>query len=680
MQGLSVRPSRYRLSVLSPAVIVALAGLIAALMFFSTILELRSVRRELLQTLDEQGRAMMALLQKSMLNATASFTIIEETLAEKLLSNARFLEELDASGLLTEEKLRRLTEANGIHRANIFDVDGERIMSSSPRGAARRMAAAGLIHPRFQEDENELLLGFHQSRFASGQRFAVAKKRRLGGTLILNIDAEEMLDFRRQVGAGRLIRDIGRSRGVVYALVQDSSRVVLASEGVKEVEPLLDDPFLVRAVAFPDSVWGRHTPYQDGDVYEVVQSLIIDGQPEGVLRIGLSGAHLQSAMDSARRRAILASLLLLIVGAVAGNGLIGAQNYRALQTAYRRIETYTGSILQNMTEAVLAVDRNNRVTLANARAEKFFGFEGGELVGADCAAVNADLCRELQRAMDEENPVINREWLLKTPAGDLTVVMSIGLVRDGKGGIDTAFAVIKDVTEEKLLQQDLKRRDQLSAMGHLASGVAHEIRNPLNAISMIAQRFRSEFTPIDGGDEYRRLTAIVVDESRRINDIIQQFLQFARPAELAPEPVNLSEMVHDLVTLLGPEARSKKVELTAVCAVDGEVRLDRAKMKQALINLVRNGIDACSTGNRVELSCAREGKNLLIRVRDTGAGMDAEQLEKIFNLYYTTKEKGTGLGLPIVQQIVAQHGGAVYVESEKSRGTLFTLQLPKGRI
>jgi len=673
-----------RFGALNAPLMWLLAGLIGVLLFISTLVELRSVRRELLNTLDQQGKAMMASMQKALINATQGFSLLEETVADKLLSNARLLEELDANRALTQERLQRLATENGISCVSLFDEKGKRIMQSAPAETSRSQLSEdlldGLLPPLSRKDTDELLLGFRQGRFGSGQRYAVAKKRRRGGFLVLNIDAQEMLEFRRQSGAGRLMRDIGRSRGMVYAMVQDSNQVVLASEGVEAVLPLKEDSFLLAALAAPDSILSRQVRFAERQVYEVAQALIVDNRQEGVLRIGLSSEHVSRALASSQQRAILSSILLLIVGVAAGNSLIRRQNYATLQQAYRRIETYTGGILQNMAEAVIAVDRENRVTLVNAAAEKFYGRPREKLVGVNCAKIDQELGRELRRAIDEESAVQDRECVLRPDSGDRTVLMSVAFLHDSQGTIDTAFVVIKDITEEKMLQQDLKRRDQLSAMGQLASGVAHEIRNPLNAISMIAQRFRNEFVPQSDSQEYAKLTQIVVDESRRINDIIQQFLQFARPAALQVESVDLSVLLRDVLTLLSSEAREKKVELDSTCTAASPVQLDRAKIQQVLINLVRNGIEACAAGDRVELSCDRQGENLVIRVQDTGIGMSADEVDKIFNLYYSSKEKGTGLGLSIVQQIVSQHGGTIQVESEPGRGSLFVVQLPQGDV
>jgi PAS domain S-box-containing protein len=661
-----------KFQVIRPNMVIFLTVFLGVLLFISAIIDIQSTRKELVQTLDEQGRAIISSVQKGMVNATLSFALVEELLAEKMLSNARLIEEMDYRNVLTPELFAKISKENDLFRANIFNQDGERIMSNvkhagrGGRGGGQRFLLKSIL----EEGNDELILGFRQGRFGSGNRFAVAKRRRKGGAIVLNIDAEDMLEFRKRIGTGKLLREIGEADGLVYVVLQDTLQVLLASGGVHQMSSIPSDAFLMKAMQNNES-HSRMLTVDDDRVFEIVQPVYIEDEFQGLLRVGLSTLHLQQAVASSKRRAILTSLLLLIVGVVVGNGVIGAQNYRSLRKAYDQIETYTGSILTNMTDAVLAINREGKITLFNREAERLFGIGVDEALNKPCEEISPDLCPILNKTIQQETILQNHELSLTIEKKQYIVWLSVAFLKEQ----DTAFAVIKDITRQKKLEANLKRIDQLTAMGQLASGVAHEIRNPLNSISMIAQRLHREFEPRTDENEYEKLANTMVNESRRINSIIQQFLQFARPSKLQLEKNNICEIIDEITTLIKTEAREKELNIQTRCDHVPEIMMDRGKFQQVLLNLVRNSMDACSRGGEIKINVEQEDNELIVSISDTGKGIPKDQLSKIFNLYFTTKENGTGLGLSIVQQIISQHNGTIEVRSQAGKGTTFIIHL-----
>jgi signal transduction histidine kinase len=229
----------------------------------------------------------------------------------------------------------------------------------------------------------------------------------------------------------------------------------------------------------------------------------------------------------------------------------------------------------------------------------------------------------------------------------------------------------------------LRRRDRLAAMGELASTVAHEVRNPLNAASMTAQRLRREFlgrVPEGGPEraELEELLSVMTSETQRIDRIVQQFLEYARPPRLARETVDLGALLRDLGERGSSLAESRGIRLDVDASGLGTARVDPAQLRQALDNLIRNAVDATPAGGRVSLAAHREGTGYAIEVRDTGAGIAPDELPRIFDLYYTTKPDGTGVGLAVTQQIVTAHGGTIEVDSRPGAGTAMTVHLPLG--
>ncbi|RMD99223.1 MAG: PAS domain-containing sensor histidine kinase, partial [Calditrichaeota bacterium] len=253
--------------------------------------------------------------------------------------------------------------------------------------------------------------------------------------------------------------------------------------------------------------------------------------------------------------------------------------------------------------------------------------------------------------------------------------VTTNVIKDASGAIDSVVAVLKDLTEKKALEESLRRQEKLSAMGELASGVAHEIRNPLNSISMIAQRFQREFAPRERQEEFQDLTRAIVAESRRVNEIIHRFLAYARPAQLQRQPVQLNQIAREALTLVESEAAQKGILLKREFNENlPTLLLDPAQMKQAILNLLQNSLQAIERDGEIVVRTARRENSILLQIQDTGTGIAKEHLSKIFDLYFTTRESGTGMGLPIVHQVVTQHGGRIEVESEPGKGTTFTLK------
>ncbi len=250
-----------------------------------------------------------------------------------------------------------------------------------------------------------------------------------------------------------------------------------------------------------------------------------------------------------------------------------------------------------------------------------------------------------------------------------------------------AFVVLRQeygvLTEKHARAEEaLRRRDRLAAMGELASTVAHEVRNPLNAIAMTSQRLRREFTGGDGVSdpadqvELRELLDVLSGETQRINRIVQQFLDYARPPRLAPRAASLRDMLAEAADGLRAKAAARRVWLETELTGVGDAVFDPDQLKQVIDNLLRNAIDASLAEGHVILRAARDTNGHVIEVEDHGAGIPPELRSKIFDLYFTTKPDGTGVGLAVSHQVVEAHRGSIEVDSSPGRGTRMIVRIP----
>ena len=231
------------------------------------------------------------------------------------------------------------------------------------------------------------------------------------------------------------------------------------------------------------------------------------------------------------------------------------------------------------------------------------------------------------------------------------------------------------------MEDRIQRAERLSSLGHLAAGVAHEIRNPLNAIGIGLQRLKREFSPQEEAskEEYTSFTDLIFKEVRRVNGIIEQFLTLSRPFQLNRKPTSLRELLKNMVSLFEGEAASRKVRIETEMNTELPLlNMDGEKLTQAFLNIMKNGVQAMEEGGvlRIETHCLRDRAEVVLS--DSGSGIPPDQMEKIFNYYYTTKEDGLGLGLPIAHRIVEAHGGQLKVESHVGKGTKVTVTLPIG--
>lgn len=234
------------------------------------------------------------------------------------------------------------------------------------------------------------------------------------------------------------------------------------------------------------------------------------------------------------------------------------------------------------------------------------------------------------------------------------------------------------------MERRLEKAERLSSLGQLAAGVAHEIRNPLNAISMATQRLKRDFGPADEARaaDFQNLSGVIRDEIRRLNGIIEEFLSFSKSRRLELSDFSVTEVLQKIVSLMSEEARSKGIRLQTRWHISPAViPMDINKLQQAFLNFIKNAMESIDGEGTLTLEVDKEGKNyIVVKITDTGCGMTAEEIDKIFSPEYTTKEKGLGLGIPLATEIIRGHGGDIRVISRRGAGTTFEIILPREKI
>ena len=235
---------------------------------------------------------------------------------------------------------------------------------------------------------------------------------------------------------------------------------------------------------------------------------------------------------------------------------------------------------------------------------------------------------------------------------------------------------------QKMTRDDSQERahqQRLAQLGALFAGFAHEVRNPLSTIGLNLQLIEEDYQEAETPRDKRTLKRVKVLESEvaRLQVILEEFLSFARKPDLQLQPTDLNGMLQDLVDFHSTEMREKGISLRFFPLHGiGRVLVDPAQLRAAVVNLVKNAFEACAEGDEVLVALRKEGRDLVIRVTDTGPGMAPEVQQKAFEPYFSTKRSGTGLGLPTVRRIAEDHGGRLELTSEVGKGTQFALRLP----
>jgi len=235
------------------------------------------------------------------------------------------------------------------------------------------------------------------------------------------------------------------------------------------------------------------------------------------------------------------------------------------------------------------------------------------------------------------------------------------------------LAIRNDITEKKKSEEMLHRQDKLAAVGQLAAGVAHEIRNPLTSMKGYA-----EFLQMDEQDPQRQeFLEIILDEIDRVNNIVEEFMVLAKPKAVELEEKNIIPIVQNVVSMLKFEARKRNVKLEFDADEDiVQIECDENRLKQVFLNFIKNGIEAMPDGGDLRVTTEIQDENVLISIKDTGVGISPDTLKKIGEPFYTTKKNGNGLGLMVSFKIIESHNGKVYIESEQNKGTTFKILLP----
>jgi two-component system sensor histidine kinase HydH len=378
------------------------------------------------------------------------------------------------------------------------------------------------------------------------------------------------------------------------------------------------------------------------------------------------------------QRSIIVGGILLLIGFGGVVFLFLTQGYREARASLSRIKAFSDNLVENMPMGLVALDREKNIAMMNQAAGSILHLSVAEARGKSAAAfLPPPLDRQIEELMAAERLVDHQIECRLTDNYPVPLEVNATRIYDEGGTVFGYVLLLKDMSEVTSLRREVARSQRLATVGRLAGGVAHEIRNPLSSIKGFATYFKERYAD---NEEDQRIAGIMIQEVDKLNRVVGQLLEFARPIQILKKWTPLRPLVEDALKLIERKAEKEAIRIQTEFSPDIEaVYIDPDRINQVLLNLFLNAAEAMPTGGELTVTIEKEpgGTALICRIADTGVGIEAADLPHIFDPYYTTKPAGTGLGLAIVHNIIEAHQGEIRVESGPEGGTRITLRLPQ---
>jgi signal transduction histidine kinase len=535
----------------------------------------------------------------------------------------------------------------------------------------------------------------------------LAVRRALIEYLQTDVALNNMLEYAR--GSWAFVMDA--------AIVGADGKALLHTDSslVGKVVPARPDFQVVQSARFRDQL---HLVYGPPAVYDVSYDVRLNGEPFVTIRIGVSPVFLKREINLKLVQAVYSSIALILVSLLLSAGISnlalgplkeinrnldsvaagdtdeldsdssGHDEYglvtlkianlgrqiRDSKEIFSALKDNVDQLMSNLQDGLMLFSRDSRVVLVSAPVEGFLGRPRAELLGHNVEQIfdrYSRLGAALLDSFERRRPLSLREF---EAAGGKRVQVSLDFVQEKNSQIG-ALLIMRDTESVQRIGDEIEMSRRLSASGRLTRGVAHEVKNPINAIVLHLQLLRNKLAHQE--PDTQRHMDIIDSEIRRLDRVVQTLVDFTRPRDLHLEEVDLRRLMEDVAQLAAPDAEQHGVTIERQMPEQRlPIKVDLDLMKQAILNVVINGVQAMPQGGVLIISARRENNAIVAEVRDQGGGIPQDMRDKIFELYFTTKKDGSGIGLAQTYQILQWHYGSVDFESTEGTGTTFRFHIP----
>lgn len=656
--------------------ILSAVALILAV-FTLTWFSIRESRADSLQLLVMQGKAFSEALSQAAENAIISETVFDYLVHKRYNEITRELSDIKLDQI-TEPVLYETANRHALYGLYVFKLDSSRIAGVSVEGPVVNPPEFVLneLYGLIENPDDKYILLFDEGETPDETvHFYMEITNELDRVILVVADALYYAEALRQTQIGYLAQRMSKETGVEYIIYHTSEGIIFSSVKAEQFLSIESDPFLTNALE-ADTIYNRVYQFKGKNVLELVRPFSSAKFPFGLFRVGLSldGYYsISSGFD--RQMLILSGVLAVLLLVILLYSNSRTKRYK-IAREFHQMKSVTDKIFDEMKTGVASVLSDGTLALANEAFEQIIG--QGRLTGKNWKEVITDREFSMEVLFDQAQRSAEQEITVGRGKTQKTLLVAASELEPDKGAAAGVIVVVYDITTLRDFEQKAARKERLSEMGHLAAGVAHEIRNPLNTISIAAQRLATEFSVDDNNEEYIEFTRQIRQETKRLNDIITRFLALAREEKKTRETVALGKLVKEQAGFLALEAREFGIDLKCEIKKEIEISADPDTIKQVITNLYSNSRDALDGRGGIVRITVGEGNNAAELIfDDSGPGIADDLKEKVFTPYFTTKEAGTGLGLPTVYKIVSNLNGEIWVEQSDLGGARFVINIPK---
>ena len=399
------------------------------------------------------------------------------------------------------------------------------------------------------------------------------------------------------------------------------------------------------------------------------------------LLIGINMEDYYLRYNQIKQRVILNYFIILILSLLGIYMIFRIQESMVVKRTLRNMKDYTSKLLETMDSGVISIDEQNIIKTFNRKSEQIFNLKRNEVIGKNAEKVLPIKIKNtsIYHLGLKEKQKIEHEIEFETKNHNRKILeLNTSLLSGGKDQDSGMVILVRDISHIKNLSEEVNRNRRLASLGKLSSGIAHEIRNPLSSIRGLAQFLHQSF---DKKDKRKEDLNIILKEVDRLNQLINQILDFSRPKILMVSHFSIQKVIEELIHLLKLEENEKEIAFHYHLNMTNQfIDGDRNQIRQALMNILLNSIQAITKKGEIVISLTmatyKDRKMVKITIHDNGVGIEAADLAHIFDPFFTKRDNGYGLGLSIAYNIIEMHQGAINVESEKGRGTDINIFLP----
>jgi two-component system sensor histidine kinase HydH len=393
-----------------------------------------------------------------------------------------------------------------------------------------------------------------------------------------------------------------------------------------------------------------------------------------MIYVGLNMATIEKASKEDNQAHAIIVLILLLIGFSAIISLYLAQAYRLTRTSLSRVKIFSEALVKNMPIGLIALDNQGKIITCNEKAQAVLEVVCSDALGREAMTILPEPLKKILAELPASGGFMERDIQLISADGKEHIweTVAAGLMDEGIPA--GRILLVRDVTAIRQMENEVTKSRHLSSIGSLAAGVAHEIRNPLSSIKGFAVYFKEK---LSGNKEDEQTADVMIAETERLNRVISQLIEFARPLELKKEKVQFVELVQHTIKLIAADVQKNKISVAVAAAAEiPAVEVDSDKIKQVLLNIFINSLAALKEGGNLSIELMPGTDNLTVIISDTGLGIEKTDLPRIYDPYFTSKPAGTVLGLAVVQKIMEAHGGRINIESVVGKGTKVFLYFP----